>query len=718
MALLCLLAASSGAAAGDTTLVSIDNSGAQGDSYSSYGTPSVSADGRYVAFVSAASNLVEDDTNGFRDVFVRDLQEGTIQRVSVSSSGAQADEAIYGYGSSISANGRHVAFLSLASNLVEGDTNGFVDVFVHDRTTGATKRVSIDTSGTQANGSSFGHLSVSADGRYVAFSSWASNLLPNGWDNPSADVFVRDRDTDADGTFDESGAVSTERVSWSQYPSWSGNGSSFAPSISSDGRHVAFFSTSSNLVDGDTNNATDVFVRDRQTSAIQRARVDCPYSVCDTTVGGHNTSISADGRFVAFHAPDSSVVEGDANGFNDVFVYDRTTDTRERVSAGGSGTQADGASSAPKITPDGSYVSFHSTASNLVQNDTNGFTDVFVYQRTSDTTQRVSVGGSGIQANGGSSSSSISTDGRFVAFYSGATNLVENDTNGFTDVFVHERDDTAAPDTTAPSITLSTPSEGATYNLNQTVTADYSCQDEADGSGVASCRGTVPDGSAVDTATSGTKTFTVSASDNAGNASSVTHTYTVVGSGQCTKTGTASAETISGTSRDDVICAGGGNDTLKGLDGNDTLKGEAGNDKLLGGLGNDALDGGLGTDTGSYSASLTAVDASLATNSATGEGSDTFLGVENLLGSSKADTLTGSGTNNRLTGGGGGDTEQGGSGNDTVIGGGGGDTLKGEDGNDTVNSKDNVSGNDSLDGGAGTDTKVTDATEKSVVGFP
>ena len=210
--------------------------------------------------------------------------------------------------------------------------------------------------------------------------------------------------------------------------------------------------------------------------------------------------------------------------------------------------------------------------------------------------------------------------------------------------------------------------------------------------------------------------------DLAGNALAQDHIWTFTTatpqSPSCTITGTANAETISGTSADDVICAGGGNDTVKGLEGNDTLKGEAGNDQLLGGVGNDTLDGEIGTDTASYSPSLTAVTASLATNSATGEGSDTFLGVENLLGSSKADSLTGSETNNKLTGGGGPDTEQGGLGNDQVIGSGGADTLKGEDGDDTVNSKDGVNGNDSLDGGAGTDTKVTDATEKSIVNFP
>jgi Ca2+-binding RTX toxin-like protein len=177
----------------------------------------------------------------------------------------------------------------------------------------------------------------------------------------------------------------------------------------------------------------------------------------------------------------------------------------------------------------------------------------------------------------------------------------------------------------------------------------------------------------------------------------------------CTKTGTSNSETISGTSGADVICGRGGNDTIKGLGGNDTLLGEGGNDTLLGGTGDDTLNGGTGTDSASYSESLTEVRASLDTNSATGEGSDTFLKIENLLGSSKADIFTGSAMNNTLTGGGGGDN---------LIGLGGADTLKGGGGADRVDSKDGVSGNDSLDGGAGTDTKVTDATEKSIVNFP
>ncbi|MEJ7843802.1 MAG: kelch repeat-containing protein [Rubrobacter sp.] len=205
----------------------------------------------------------------------------------------------------------------------------------------------------------------------------------------------------------------------------------------------------------------------------------------------------------------------------------------------------------------------------------------------------------------------------------------------------------------------------------------------------------------------------------------------------CTITGTTGNDTLTGTAGEDTICGLGGNDTLKGLGGNDTIKGGDGADKLYGGLGDDALDGGTGIDTADFSGSLTAVTASLNTGSATGEGSDTLSGVDSLIGSPKVDTLSGNGGantingggandaieglggNDKLTGGGGNDTVRGGLGNDTLVGNGGADSLFGDDGDDAINSKDNVSGNDSLDGGAGAaDSCVTDATEKSIVGFP
>jgi Ca2+-binding RTX toxin-like protein len=206
----------------------------------------------------------------------------------------------------------------------------------------------------------------------------------------------------------------------------------------------------------------------------------------------------------------------------------------------------------------------------------------------------------------------------------------------------------------------------------------------------------------------------------------------------CTITGTSSADTLNGTSADDVICGGTGNDTIKGLEGNDILRGEGGSDQLYGGAADDTLDGGPGTDAANFSGSSAPVSASLADNTATGEGSDTLVSIENLVGSPGADTLTGSGADNSLTGGNGADTisaeggadrltgsagddiEHGGPGNDTVTGSGGADNLFGDEDDDTVNSQDAVEGNDSLDGGpqVNGDTAITDATEMSIVDFP
>lgn len=186
----------------------------------------------------------------------------------------------------------------------------------------------------------------------------------------------------------------------------------------------------------------------------------------------------------------------------------------------------------------------------------------------------------------------------------------------------------------------------------------------------------------------------------------------------CTRTGTAGNDSMVGTPGKDVLCGLGGNDTINGVGGDDVLRGDAGNDVFVGGLGNDTINGGVGTDAASYSGSTTAVRASLETNFATGQGSDVFLGIENLVGTNLNDTLTGSSLANVMSGLGGADTLLAGLGNDTVVGGAGADKLFGEGGNDALNSKDGVNGNDALDGGAGTDTKTTDATEKSIVGFP
>lgn len=174
---------------GQTTRVSIASDGTEGNggAYAS----SLSADGRYVAFMSDSSNLVSGDTNLAQDIFVHDMQTGQTRLVSVSSDGTQGNVLSSADKPSLSADGRYVAFSSFADNLVSGDTNQTLDVFVHDRQTGQTTRASVASYGRQSHGGASTFPILSADGRYVAFESLASNLVSRDT-NHKRDIFVRD----------------------------------------------------------------------------------------------------------------------------------------------------------------------------------------------------------------------------------------------------------------------------------------------------------------------------------------------------------------------------------------------------------------------------------------------------------------------------------------------------------------------------------------------
>ena len=409
---------SSDAQGGATTRVSVASGGTQGNGASHQ--PAISADGRFVAFESFATNLAGGDTNGWSDVFVRDRQAKKTNRASVATGGKQGHGE--SWGASISGDGRFVAFASSASDLVAGDTNGCWDVFVHDQQTGQTTRVSIASDGTEANGLSYGP-SISADGRFVAFTSFASNLVA-GDTNGDYDVFVHDRDTGQ-----------TTRVSVASGGTEANEGS-YDPSISADGQLVAFHSFARNLVAGDTNGASDVFVHDRQTGGTTRVSVASGGTEGDSASGP--AAISGGGRFVAFDSEADNLVAGDTNHYGDVFVHDRQTGETTRVSVAGDGTQGNSWSTSASISADGRLVAFRSLASNLVPRDTNGCEDVFVYDRQLGRTTRVSVVSDGKQGNAASKCPSISSDGRFVAFESEATNLVAGDTNRYADVFVRE----------------------------------------------------------------------------------------------------------------------------------------------------------------------------------------------------------------------------------------------------------------------------------------
>jgi Tol biopolymer transport system component len=413
---------------GTTERVTVSSSGEQGESDSGWYS-SLSADGRFVAFQSNASNLVAGDTNDYGDVFVRDRLTGATELVSLSSSGKQANRG--NCHPSVSRDGRFVAFYSDASNLVAGDTNGYTDIFLRDRLRGTTERISVSSSGEQGNGYSY-YASVSADGRFVAFQSGASNLVA-GDTNDYGDVFVRDRLT---GT--------TELVSLS---SWGdqGNSQSYWPSISPDGRFVAFDSDASDLVPDDTNGYPDIFVRDRLLATTERLSVSS--SGEQANKWSHDSAISGGGRFVAFWSYATNLVPGDTNGEADVFVRDRLCGVTERASVAWDGCESDGASPPvycwPKcpscgISVDGRFVAFFSDATNLVPGDTNGKEDVFVRDRLLGTTERASVSSSGGQVQSDSFFPSTSADGRHVLFHSYASDLVPGDTNGCRDVFVHQ----------------------------------------------------------------------------------------------------------------------------------------------------------------------------------------------------------------------------------------------------------------------------------------
>jgi Tol biopolymer transport system component len=390
---------------------------------------SISPDGRCVAFQSAATNLVPGDTNLTPDIFVRDSGAGRTELGSTGSGGTQGNDD--SSGPSISADDRYVAFESVATNLVAGDTNGAKDILVRDRDTGTTERVSVSTGGVEGNGDS-SNPAISSDGRFVAFDSVASNLVA-GDTNAVADVFVRDRQL---GT--------TTRVSVGS----EGDGPSVNPSISAAGAVIAFESSATNLVAGDTNAAVDVFVRDLTASTTTRVSVGA--GGAQGNGDSVNASISGDGLLVAFQSAASNLVTGDSNLTLDVFVRDRQLASTVRVSVDSGGTQGAGASTDPSISSDGRFVAFASAASNLVAGDSNLTLDVFVRDRQLASTVRASVDSGGTQGAGSSGGPSISADGRFVAFDSLASNLVLGDTNGFQDVFLRDEGTASAFESFCP----------------------------------------------------------------------------------------------------------------------------------------------------------------------------------------------------------------------------------------------------------------------------
>ena len=422
-----------------SSIVSVDALGNLADGSSFFS--GFSADGTLAIFFSTADNLVASDTNLVTDIFIKNLVTGAVTRVSTNGGGTQSDNS--SFNPAISSDGTQVVFDSTADNLISGDANGSSDIFIKNLTTGKITPVSVDATGlVQGDGGSYQPI-FSPDGTKVAFYSDADNLV-SGDTNGSSDIFVKDLTT---------GAVT--RVSTSALGVQANDGS-YAFSFSPDGSKIAFESFASNLVSGDTNGYTDIFVKDLTIGTITSGTITRISTASDggqSDNGSYAPVFSSDGTKVAFYSDADNLVPGDTNGSTDIFVKNLSTGVITLVSTSASGAQADGSSSAPVFSPDGTMVAFYSAADNLIVGDTNGATDVFLKNLSTGAIIRVSVDAAGGQTNGNSFNPLFSPDGSKIGFSSNASDIVSGDTNGQTDVFFRSISslDWVAP--TAPTIT-------------------------------------------------------------------------------------------------------------------------------------------------------------------------------------------------------------------------------------------------------------------------
>ncbi len=379
-------------------LVSVSSNGVPGDSYSY--DPAISADGRYVTFGSAASNLVSPATDSYQ-IFVRDRLTGTTTLASANAGGTQGNSD--SYEPDISAAGRYIAFYSDATDLVSPATSGY-QIFRRDRQTGTTTLVSANASGVQGNNGSY-EARISADGRYVTFYSHATNLVSPA--TSGQQVFVRDMQT------------GTTRLVSADAGGIQGNKSSERPRISADGRYIIFYSEATNLVSPATS-GQQVFMRDMQTGTT--TLVSANASGVQGNAESYSSSISANGRYVTFHSRATNLVSP-ATSRQNVFMRDMQTGTTTLVSANTVGVEGDNDSYRSIISADGRYITFSSEASDLVSPATSG-EQVFMRDMQTGTTTLVSANASGVQGDNDSYSPCISADGRYVAFASYAYNLV------------------------------------------------------------------------------------------------------------------------------------------------------------------------------------------------------------------------------------------------------------------------------------------------------
>ncbi len=380
----------------------------------------VSDDGRYVAFESSGPIVPGQNVIEWQ-VVRRDRHLGTTTLISKSSAGVKGNGG--SFYPSISADGQVIAFHSHASNLVPGDTNGTSDIFVHDVRTGITKRASVTSTGAQvptgqvAGDNVVGPPSISPDGRWVGFTARVQGFTDGDDVNSATKAYLHDRQT---------GGI--EVVSRSSANAVVDAGGAVSPSV--DGNIVAFYSGNAHVTPGDSNGDPDIFVRNRITGTTTKVPAG--------EDGAIRHALSGQGRFVVFESRTGNLSLAEQDGKVHIFVHDLQTSTTTRVSVATGGTKANNDSRHPAISKDGRYVTFHSTATNLVPGDTNGQSDVFRHDRTTGQTIRASVTANGAQNFSWARASSISGDGQHVTFESQGSALTPVATRGYGQVFVRD----------------------------------------------------------------------------------------------------------------------------------------------------------------------------------------------------------------------------------------------------------------------------------------
>ncbi len=436
---------------GTTSLISVDTNG-NGGGASPLTPPAISSDGQTIAFVANDGSLVANDNNGMTDVFVRDLQAGATEVISARDPGLPNFSAngLTGFTTiNVSSNGQFVAFASEASDLVANDTNSQPDVFGRDTVNGTNILVSVNTNGVVASGMSI-QPSISADGRYVAFASSATDLIA-GDTNNSYDVFVRDLQT---GT--------TTLASKNIAGNGEGIGHSYSPTLSADGRYVLYYSAAQNLTSGSyAAGAINLFLRDRQLGTNYALTFGNANSVA-MTPDGHRVALvgslantlttpsfyvwdtlqtkliytnnpSGNGETAVAISPDGNLA---AYVDTQLKVINLTSKVVTTISSGTFTGKLGGG-----FSKDDKFLVYSTAASNT-STDTNSLQDVYLYDFQAGTSSLISHNYiSGGSPNGSSDSPTISADGRFIAYRTFASHAVANDANGVGDLLLYDRSD-------------------------------------------------------------------------------------------------------------------------------------------------------------------------------------------------------------------------------------------------------------------------------------